>query len=236
MEISEAELQVKIDAAIKTATDGLILKRDELLGKIDKHKQDLLDVEKIKTDALETERQEKLTAEGKHEEVLSSVRSQMQATIDDLQTRLETSITDGTKATKDLRVLMVDRGLSAAFLGAGVTNEDYLEAVVTLNAPNAEIVDDEDGKPVVKIAGLPMDEFITSWATGKGKAFISDGRTGTGAGSDTGGGTDDAEVYFRPGTVNQSKQLALKSSDPVRYEALDKQYNQNKPLPLSAQR
>jgi len=235
MEISEAELQAKIDAAVTSAVDGLKTKRDELLGKIDKYKADIEVAEKAKADELEAERQAKLSAEGKHEEVLNSVKANLQKTIDTLTDRLTAAETEAKKATGDLRTLLVDKGLSAAFLEAGVTNKDLLEAAVTLNSSKAEIVDDEEGNPVVKIDGLDMDTFTKDWTVGKGKAFISDGRSGGGAGgSGGGGGTDDYEQFFKPETKNMTKQQELKKVDPDRYTALDKKYNAQGKLPLSA--
>ena len=236
LELTEQELQDKIAAAVTIATSGLINKRDELLGKIDRYKTDALAADKLKADAVEAERQAQLTAEGKHEEVLNSVRTQMQATIDDQAVKLTEATTTGTKATEDLRSLLVDSGLKDLYHSAGVTNPHLLRAIVDSSAKNAVIDYDTEGKPIVKIGEKIIGEYITTWkTTEEGKSFITDGNSGGGGGNDgDGGSTDDYEAFFQEGTVNLTKQNELKTKDEDRYNTLKKQYTKEKNLPFSA--
>lgn len=225
MEITEEELAAKIKAAVEAETEGLKRKRDELLAAERKNKEALARTEQEKADAIEAQRQEQLAKDGKTEELIAAIQKQAKERVDKLQQDLDASTAAAQKSSESLRVLLVDKGLSSSFLDAGVTDKNLLEAAVALHAGKAEIVYGEDGTPSVNVAGKPMKDYIEGWAEGPGKAFITAGNSGGGAGGNAGGaGVDDYEVYFKQGTINLTKQMELKRTDPVRYENLAKQY------------
>lgn len=236
MELTELQLQEKIEAAVAAAVGGLQSKNTELLGKLAASKASLETIEKDKTDELERVEQEKLASEGKLEELIERLRTTHTDEVTSLKDKLTEAGSKEDKAVKDLRKLLVDQGLAGQFLKIGVTNPDLLEAAVSLNAHHAEIIDDADGNPVVKMNDQSMEEFMTEWSAGKGKAFITQQSSGGGAGDhSSGGGSDDAEAFFQPGTINLTEQLKLQKADPDRYAALHTKYSP-KPgtLPLNA--
>lgn len=223
-EITEAELATKIAEAVATEVKALKDKNFELIGKL-KTIQEKADEEAAAKIALEKKAEEdRLSAEGKHEEVLKMVRTNLEAEVTKWKEKAEVATKASEEDRKNLRVLMVDNELSKRFLEVGVTNPDLLEAATALVAPRAEIVEGEGG-PSVKIGTQDMDAFFKDWKEGKGKAFITNGNTGGGGDGGEGGGGDDWEQYFKPGaTFSQSKQVELQKADINRYNEMRKKY------------
>lgn len=232
MELTEQELKDKIAAAVTEATNGLKENRDKALGKLDALKTQLAAIEAEKEQAV----QDALLKDGKHTELIDRMNAGHKTAIDDLKTQLTTAESGLKAATENLRKVLVDKELTGLFAAAGVTDENLLKAAVMLNAPLAVVTDGEDGaEPVVSINGEPLDAFMKTWTEGAGKSFITNGNTGGGAGNNSGGDTDEFEQFFKPGTVNLTKQNELKRANPERYEALNKQYApQSTSLPLVA--
>lgn len=235
MELSELELQKKIDDAISGAVSGLQSKNSEILAKLSTAKQELADAEKKKADDIEASEQARLESEGKSEELIQRIRDSHKTEVESLNTKIAELTTSSSKAVTDLRTLMVDQGLATAYLTAGVSNPHLHKSIVASTALVAVIEDDAEGKPTVMIGGKPMDEYITAWKdTDEGKSFIMSGNSGGGSGSDNNSGTDEWESFFKPESVNLTKQNELRVKDPARYDALVKQYAKEVNLPLSA--
>lgn len=233
--LTETDLAAKIKAAVDKEVGSLKTKNEEILGKLTKAKTALTDAETAKAAEIEAAVQDKLVTEGKLEALIERLRDTHAKEKEDLTKQLSDSKEATLVVEGDLQELVINKGLSDAFLEAGVINPDLLEAAISLNSGKAEIGRDDNDKAVVLINGKAVDEFMTDWAAGKGKAFITDGSTGGGAGGDGTGDTDDFEQFFKPETVNLSKQLELKNTDAKRYETLSKRYADTKTLPLTAQ-
>jgi len=227
LELTEEQLQEKIDAGIAAATKGLKEKNEELIGKI-KKAQEKADAEaEAKRLAEEKAEQDRLAAEGKHDELLKRVRENAESEIKALKERAEKAEKSLEKATNSLRVMLVDNEISKRLVEAGVTNPDLLEAATALITPKAEIVDGEnEGEQVVKIGGAILDDFFKTWKEGKGKAFITNGNSGgggNGSGNNSGAGND-WEVYFKSESVNLTKQTELQNTDVELYKQLRAKY------------
>lgn len=239
MELTQEELDKKIadgvEAAVTKATAKLVEKNTEVIGKLNKAKQDAKDIEAAKAKEIEDAIQEGLKKDGKHDELINRLTEQHSTSLIALETKLAESNAKELKATGDLRELMIDKGLADQFLAAGVTDPTLLEAAVALSSRNAEIVDDDDGKPQVMISGANVADFMKEWTEGKGKAFISAGDFGGNAGGTGENKAGDWEVHFKPETENATKQLELKNSNASLFDTLSKKYAP-KDLPLTAPR
>jgi len=230
MEISEAELTAKINKAVTDATAPLITKREELMDEV----KNLKKAKKEQDDAIEAERQAKLTAEGKHAEVLESVRTAHKTQLDGLQTKYDNLNLEKADTVKKLHGEIAKNKLSAAFTKAGVTVPEYLEAALALNLSKAVVTEATPGVYTVTVDNMDIDAYVTSWKDGAGKAFISSGISGGGAGNEDTGSSEEYEQYFVPATVNYTKQKELQAKDPKRYGELKKKYTNAEQLPLSA--
>ncbi len=83
------------------------------------------------------------------------------------------------KAEATVKQLLVTNGLSTALDSVKVATE-LKEGALALLTGKVELVD-ENGVQVAKVGGVPLADFITTWAaTPQGKAYVLDGNSGGG--------------------------------------------------------
>ncbi len=200
-------------------------KIDTLIGEKRKATKKAADLEKEKDDAIKKAKEDKLKEEGKLEELHELKIAGMQSKLDAAEAKV-VELTNGLDSlSKKNRKLIVDDGLKSKFMKVGVKNPLHLKAVLGLYANDAEIVE-VDGADVVKIGGKLADDWIEEWSKDDGKAFISAGMSGGDAGPKSSGGAaeSDYEQYFKPETLNLTKQNELRLKDSDAYDALKKKY------------
>lgn len=176
--MSEKTIEEQIAEAVESATKGLKAKNDELLG----------EVKTLRKGATITP------------EKLAAVEEERDA----LKTQLDEANRAVTKATKEAKTatealateqqanhsLLVDRGLTDAFVKAGVAPE-FLDFVKAKYMPLAKVVE-ADGVRKAQVDGKDVDAFIGEWTKGDvAKHFIkapanngggAQGGSGAGAG------------------------------------------------------
>lgn len=219
MELTAEELQGKIDAALKPIKD----KNTELLGKLVGFKKfEDIDLEKLQEAAvkLEAAEQEKLEAEGKWEEAYTKLKGEHQGVVDEL--KVANGVLKG-----ELESTTLKNGVTIELMGLDIIG-DLSEVAVTTLLAQASL--NEEG--AVVMGDKPIADFMTEWAEGPvGKHFIKSGNSGGDSGGNSGDDHATFEQYFKPGTVNQTKQEELRKTNLPAFELLDKQYNQGQKLP-----
>ncbi len=225
------ELQKQLDAVLKK-NDELEAKVTELIGEKRRASQKAKDLEKEKDDELRKAKEEKLKEEGKLEELHQMKMDEVLKDLEAARESLQLTQTELSTVNNDYRSLMVDDGLKAKFLSAGVTDEALLKACTSLHAGRAEVTD-VDGKKVVTIDGKPVDDFMEEWKQGEGKSFISVKMSGGGSGgSSSGGAAEDVERYFDKQSphYNASEQLKVKVENQELYNQLRDKFATFNPL------
>lgn len=164
--------------------DGLIAKRDELLGKLTKFKDfEGLDAAEVKQKLadLATRENEELAAKGKWDELEANIRAKHAEEIKVRDEKLLTIIRDN--ARKDLRMALVKNG----------ADEEYVDDLETTLTTNHIKFVELDGKAVWKTIDdtevIDFEKYIPKLKESKAKFFKADLGSGSGAtGSDTRGG------------------------------------------------
>lgn len=149
---------------------------------------------------------EAATATGNVEEVKRTMTAQRTASEAALTVRAE-------KAEATVRQLLVTNGLSAALDSVKVSTE-LKEGALALLTGKVELVD-EAGQQVAKVGGVPLADYITTWATTpQGKAYVVDGNSGGGAKGNNG---DPLGVNpYADATYNLTAIGQLEASNPAR--------------------
>jgi vacuolar-type H+-ATPase subunit I/STV1 len=167
----KAAIQAAVDAAIKPLTD----KRDELLGEVKKLRKESA----IKPEDLEAVEKE---------------RDELKTQLATAQKESKTFKEAADKATKALesesgftQKLLVENGLTEAFMKAGVTDQDYIDLLKSKHTGLAKVVIDGDNRKVM-FGDKDMDTYLTEWkSTDAAKKFIAaDGNSGGGSGGGDG--------------------------------------------------
>ncbi len=163
------EQQAEIDAMIATATQGLVTKNKELLGKLATAKQGAT------IDPAEHAKLEETVAK-LESDLAASVKANKAALGDlDKVRKLHESESEFTKR------LLVDNGLVDALTKAGVTNPVNLKAAKAMLKDQVALVVDGESRKAM-LGDKDLNEAITAWAAGdEGKHFIA-------APSNSGGG------------------------------------------------
>lgn len=220
----QAAIDKQIQDAVNNATAGLVSKKTELEAKIAKKNQTLADIESQKAADLEKAEQSKLESEGKLNELIDRLRTQLADQKTENDKLVQKLNDDKKKLDVSLRELIVDNELTKQFMAAGVDEPDLLEAAVALHQNKVDVVE-EDGKMVAVLEGGSISDYVAKWKDGKGKAFITAGSSGGGGKDNDQGGTDEYEIYFKPETRNLTKQNELRNLDAERYATLREKYN-----------
>jgi len=161
IDLNSQEVKDAIEAAVNKATEGLIAKRDELLGEVRKLKQGRTinpeDVTKLedKIDALQSQVEEANKAAKKAQgdaEKAAKAKADAEATVSKL---------------------LVDNGLSDALAKVGVTNPVLVKAAKAMFSTQAQVAD-EGGAKVAKLGDKLLADAITEWAgSDEGKHFVT---------------------------------------------------------------
>lgn len=164
-----------LKAMIAEETQGLLKKRDELLGEVKKlRKNSEIDPEDYQR--IQNENEE---LQGK----LTEAQKAAKKAADDAQKALKQAEAEGGV----VRQLLVENGLNEALTKAGVKPE-YLKAAKAMFAKDVQVVQDGENR-VAKVGDKALTEFVTSWAqSDEGKHFVSaPANSGGGAGGGKGG-------------------------------------------------
>ena len=169
IELTEDELQAKIQEAVDKATEGLSAKNRELLGEVKKLKKggevDPAEIERLEAQV------ESLTAE----------RTALTKNVKELTKQVENVTNSLTAESKFTHRLLVENGLSAELAKAGVTNQAHLKAAMALLKEQVQIVTEGDTRQA-KAGDKPLSDFVKEWTAGDdGKHFVT-------AAANTGGG------------------------------------------------
>lgn len=175
IDLKAPEVQAAIQAAVDAAVSPLIAKRDELLSEVKTLR---------KGKQIAPEDVEKLEAQ------IETLQGDLNKANGELKTARKTA-EDATKAL-DLEVGItkkstIDNELTAAFLKAGVTDQDYIDLLKSKHSASASVVIDGDKRKVV-FGDKDVDTYLTEWKnTDAAKKFIA-APNNSGGGSQGGGG------------------------------------------------
>lgn len=178
-----------VAAAVKDATEGLSEKNKELLAEVKSLKRG----REIKPEQLEA-------LESENEELKSKLKDAEKAT-----TTAKKAAEDAGKALEQesgyTRGLLVDQGLTAALMDAGVKNPVHLKAAAALlKSGNAIEVKVDGGTRSAVVGDKPLADFVKAWSqSDEGKAFVSaTPNSGSGAGGGSGGGSQAGNMGGTP--------------------------------------
>lgn len=159
--MTSPEVKQAIADAVAEQTQGLVAKRDELLGKIKKLQQGQ-QIDPADLQAVEAERDE---WKGKAQ---AADKAAKKATADlDAANKRATDIDSAYSNT------LRDAALADALAKAGVTNPVHIKAAKALLKDAVQVVD-ENGTRVVKAGEVALDKHITEWAASdEGKFFVA---------------------------------------------------------------
>jgi len=188
------EFKAALKEAVTEATEGLIAKRDELLGEVKKLRKgqqvDPAEVEKLEAelDAIKAERDTAIKAAKKSETAAADAAKKL-ADADARETRL-----------------LVDNGLNEALAKAGVSNPTLSKAAKAILAQQTQVVADGENR-VVKIGDKALGDFITEWAgSDEGKHFVN-------APDNSGGGSQGGQKGS--GAANSINRAAFAAKTPA---------------------
>ena len=179
----DADAKAAIAAAVEAAVEKLDKKNKELLGELKKARKGA-DIDPAEHERLEAERD---TLQGQ----LREAQTQLKAANKAAETAGATLA--GEQAFNQR--LLVDNGLNAALLEAGVKNPVHLKAAAAMlkSAAKVEVVVEGDNRKAV-VNGKDLGAFVKEWSqSDEGKAFVSapvnngGGAGGGGGGQATGG-------------------------------------------------
>lgn len=204
IDLNSPEVKAAIQNAVDSAVSPLIAKRDELLNEVKSLR---------KGKQIAPEDVDKLEAQ------IETLQSDLSKANSELKTAKKTA-DDATKALQSesgfTQKLLVDNGLTAAFMKAGVTDQDYIDLLKSKHGALAKVVVDGDTRKVM-FGDKDMDTYLTEWkATDSAKKFIAaPNNSGGGANGGQQGATNKA---FKD--MGSDERTALFRSDPQKYEAL----------------
>ena len=177
IDVNSQEFKDAVQAAVDAATEGLATKNRELLGEVKKLKRGA-EIDPAEVQALEGQI-DTLKAD------LTKAQREAKA--------FATKADDATKALESesgfTRSLLIEQGLTAELVSAGVKNPAHLKAALAMLKSDAQVVQDGD-KRVAKIGDKALKDFVKEWAAGDdGKHFVTaDQNTGGGASGGSGSG------------------------------------------------
>ena len=111
----------------------------------------------------------------------------------------------------------LDRDLTDALNGAGVTNPAFAKAARTMLSGDVKIGD--DGKPFVEtdMGPMPLVDHVKRWTAGEGKDFVTPAHGGGAPGGKNASGPVNAEQFAKMG---DKERTALFQSDPETFRKL----------------
>lgn len=177
IDVNSQEFKDAVQAAVDAATEGLATKNRELLGEVKKLKRGA-EIDPAEVQALESQI-DTLKAD------LTKAQKEAKAFAKQAE--------DSTKALESesgfTRSLLIEQGLTAELVSAGVKNPAHLKAALAMLKSDAQVVQDGDRR-VAKIGDKAIKDYVKEWAAGDdGKHFITaDQNSGGGASGGGGGG------------------------------------------------
>lgn len=177
IDVNSQEFKDAVQAAVDAATEGLATKNRELLGEVKKLKRGA-EIDPAEVQALESQI-DALKAD------LTKAQKEAKAFAKQAE--------DSTKALESesgfTRSLLIEQGLTAELVSAGVKNPAHLKAALAMLKSDAQVVQDGDRR-VAKIGDKALKDYVKEWAAGDdGKHFVTaDQNSGGGAGGGSGAG------------------------------------------------
>lgn len=185
-----------VKEAVSEATDGLQAKNRELLGKLKKANADG-QIDPAEHEKLESELEATKAKLKDAEKQTKELSKRAEAAEQSLQG--EQSFTQS---------LLVDNGLSAALMEAGVKNPAHLKAAAAMlkTGNKIEIKIEEGGKRTAMVGDKPLGDFAKGWAASdEGKHFVTAAANGGGGAAGGGGGgetrTNEQVSKMAPGSA-----------------------------------
>lgn len=192
IDLNAPEVQEAIKAAVKTAveaeTSGLIAKRDELLSEVKRLKKG----QEIKPEQYEALENELESYKDKLTEANKLVKN-TQTEFEKVKKMFEAENSFTSK-------LLVDNGLQAELMKAGVTNPAHLKAVKSMLSSQVQVKVEGDERKAV-IGDKTLSDYVSEWSkSDEGKHFIAapanTGGGSTGGGNASGGGKSMPRAQF----------------------------------------
>lgn len=177
IDVNSQEFKDAVQAAVDAATEGLATKNRELLGEVKKLKRGV-EIDPAEFEALESQ--------------IDTLKADLNKAQKEAKTFAKQA-EDSTKALESesgfTRSLLIEQGLTAELVSAGVKNPAHLKAALAMLKSDAQVVQDGD-KRVAKIGDKAIKDYVKEWAAGDdGKHFITaDQNSGGGASGGGGGG------------------------------------------------
>lgn len=192
IDLNAPEVQEAIKSAVRTAveneTSGLISKRDELLAEVKKLKKGQ-EIKPEQYEALENE----LDA---YKEKLAEANKVVKTTQTEFDKVKQMFEAENSYTSR----LLVDNGLQAELLKAGVTNPAHLKAVKSMLSGQVKVMAEGDERKAV-IGDKTLSDYVSEWSkSDEGKHFIAapsnSGGGSTGGGNAGGGGKTMPRAQF----------------------------------------
>lgn len=177
IDVNSQEFKDAVQAAVDSATEGLATKNRELLGEVKKLKRGV-EIDPAEFEALESQ--------------IDTLKADLNKAQKEAKTFAKQA-EDSTKALESesgfTRSLLIEQGLTAELVSAGVKNPAHLKAALAMLKSDAQVVQDGDRR-VAKIGDKAIKDYVKEWAAGDdGKHFITaDQNSGGGASGGGGGG------------------------------------------------
>jgi hypothetical protein len=170
IDVNSQEFKDAVQVAVDSATEGLARKNSELLGEVKKLKRGA-EIDPAEVTALENQidaLKADLTKAQKEAKTFASKADEFGKALES-----ESGFT---------RSLLIEQGLTAELVNAGVKNPAHLKAALAMLKGDAQVVQDGD-KRVAKIGDKALKDYVKAWAAGDdGKHFITaDQNSGGGA-------------------------------------------------------
>ena len=199
IDLSSPEVKTAIQAAVDAAVAPLVAKRDELLNEVKTLR---------KGKQIAPEDVEKLEAQ------IETLQGDLTKANGELKTAKKTA-EDATKALQSesgfTQKLLVQNGLTEAFMKAGVNDQDYIDLLVSKHAPLAKVVIDGENRKVM-FGDKDKDTYLTEWkATEGAKKFIA-ANANSGGGANGGGGNPAGKTLTRAEFDKKSPQEKMEFS------------------------
>lgn len=174
IDLSSPEVKEALEKMVADATSGLVAKRDELLAEVKKLRKNQ-EIKPEQYEALENELDD-------YKNKFNEAQKQAKATLSEADKFKKLFESESSFTNK----LLVDAGLQAELVKAGVTNPAHLKAVKSMLSGQVQVKVEGDERKAV-IGDKSLSDFVGEWSkSDEGKHFIS-APASTGGGS-TGGG------------------------------------------------
>lgn len=203
--LKTAEAKVIIDEIVEKAKAGLIAKNEELLALTKEQKETQKELNK-RLEAIEKAKEEAETEAATKSGDIEKIKQQLTEKHAKELTKLQ-----GEKdaLAGQLNVHVVDGSLTQALVKAGIAPQFMEAATALIKTANKAEIDAVDGKPVAKLSGKAVDDFVTEWSKSEaGKHFVS-------AGFSSGGGSNGADGSGKAATGTTMRRTDFEALTPL---------------------